>query len=37
MIKYFLQYLVMVSAEVKLLMRLSFETKGEKPYKFTGK
>ncbi len=37
MIKYFLQCLVMVSAEDNFLMRLSFEIEGKKPYKFSGK
>ena len=37
MIKYFLQHLVMVSAESNFLMRLYFKIEGRKPYKFSGK
>ena len=37
MTKYFLQCLVMVSAEDNFLMSLYFEIGGRKPYKFSGK
>jgi hypothetical protein len=37
MMKYFLQPLIMVSAEGKFFIRLYFEIQGRKPYKFSGK